>query len=75
MKSKSGDNRPNKDAFNGEGSGEFDAFLAELAGAVAERVKGLDTRKVNQTDPVFFDETKTIIEWPEISAYVIEELR
>lgn len=75
MKSKPDDPRPREGATNGAASGEFDAFLAELAGAVAERVQALNTRKVAQTDPVFFDETKTIIEWPEISAYIIEELR
>lgn len=60
---------------NGAGGGEFDHFLAELAGAVAERVKALNPKKTTQTDPVFFDETKAVIEWPELSAYVIEELR
>lgn len=60
---------------NGAPSGEFDSFLKELAGAVAERVQALTPRKSSQADPVFFDETKTIVEWPERSAYVIEELR
>ena len=60
---------------NGAPPGEFDSFLKELAGAVAERVQGLNPKKSSQTDPVFFDETKTIVEWPERSAYVIEELR
>lgn len=60
---------------NGAPPGAFDSFLAELAGAVAERVQGLSPKKTSPTDPVFFDETKTIIEWPERSAYVIEELR
>lgn len=60
---------------NGPPAGEFDLFLAELAGAVAERVQALNTKKTSQADPVFFDETKTIVEWPELSAYVIEELR
>ena len=60
---------------NGTGGGEFDLFLAELAGAVTERVKALKPKKTADADPVFFDETKTVIEWPEISAYVIEELR
>ncbi len=62
-------------AGNGAVEGEFDSFLAELAGVVAERVRGLNTKAASQTDPVFFDETKTVLEWPEISAYVIEELR
>lgn len=60
---------------NGATSGEFDSFLSELAGAVAERVQALNPKKASQADPVFFDETKTIVEWPELSAYVIEELR
>lgn len=60
---------------NGAGGGEFDNFLAELAGAVTERVKALNPKKTAQFDPIFFDETKTVIEWPELSAYVIEELR
>lgn len=60
---------------DGSGGGEFDLFLAELAGAVSERVKALNPQKAAQTDPVFIDETKTVIEWPELSAYVIEELR
>lgn len=60
---------------NSAGSGEFDSFLAELAGAVAERVQALNPRKGAQTDPIFFDESKTVIDWPELSAYVIEELR
>lgn len=60
---------------NGATPGEFDSFLAELAGAVAERVRGLNPRQGLQADPVFFDESKTIVEWPEVSAYVIEELR
>lgn len=60
---------------NGAPPGEFDSFLKELAGAVAERVQGLSPKKGSQIDPVFFDETKTIVEWPERSAYVIEELR
>lgn len=60
---------------NGAGAGEFDSFLAELAGAVAERVQALRPAKGAQTDPVFFDESKTVVEWPELSAYVIEELR
>jgi len=38
-------------------------------------LQGLSPKKTSPTDPVFFDETKTIIEWPERSAYVIEELR
>jgi hypothetical protein len=62
-------------AANGATPGEFDSFLKELAGAVAERVQALNPKKSSQTDPVFFDETKTIVEWPERSAYVIEELR
>ena len=62
-------------AGNGAGAGEFDSFLAELAGVVAERVRGLNTKAAARPDPVFFDETKTVLEWPEISAYVIEELR
>ena len=60
---------------NGAAGGEFDLFLAELASAVTERVQALNPKKIAQTDPVFFDETKTVIEWPELSAYVIEELR
>ena len=60
---------------NGATAGEFDSFLAELADVVAERVRALNTRAASQPDPVFFDETKTVLEWPEISAYVIEELR
>jgi hypothetical protein len=60
---------------NGSAPGEFDSFLSELAGAVAERVQALNPKKGAQADPVFFDETKTIVEWPELSAYVIEELR
>lgn len=60
---------------NGVTAGEFDSFLAELAGAVAERVQALNPKKASQPDPVFFDESKTIVEWPELSAYVIEELR
>jgi hypothetical protein len=62
-------------AGNGSSSGEFDAFLAALAGVVAERVQALGSKPVAKADPVFFDESKTIIEWPELSAYVIEELR
>ncbi|MGI9139819.1 MAG: hypothetical protein ACR2GJ_01780 [Gemmatimonadaceae bacterium] len=62
-------------AGNGSSSGEFDAFLAALAGVVAERVQALGSKPVAEADPVFFDESKTIIEWPELSAYVIEELR
>lgn len=62
-------------AGNGKAAGEFDSFLAELAGVVAERVRALNTKTPSQPDPVFFDETKTVLEWPEISAYVIEELR
>lgn len=62
-------------AGNGPVAGEFDAFLAELAGAVAERVKAIGSKPASQADPVFFDESKTITEWPELSAYVIEELR
>ncbi len=62
-------------AGNGAGGGEFDLFLAELASAVTERVKALNPKTTAQPDPVFFDETKTVIEWPELSAYVIEELR
>ena len=61
-------------AGNGAPPGEFDSFLKELAGAVAERVQALP-KKASQIDPVFFDESKTIVEWPERSAYVIEELR
>lgn len=60
---------------NGAPAGEFDSFLKELAGAVAERVQALSPRKASPIDPAFFDETKTIVEWPERSAYVIEELR
>lgn len=60
---------------NGAPAGEFDSFLKELAGAVAEGVQALNPKKDARTDPVFFDETKTIVEWPERSAYVIEELR
>lgn len=60
---------------NGAGSGEFDSFLAELAGAVAERVRALNPKKGAQIDPVFLDESKTVIDWPELSAYVVEELR
>lgn len=60
---------------NGSPPGEFDSFLKELAGAVAERVQALGSKKASQIDPVFLDETKTIVEWPERSAYVIEELR
>ncbi|MEX1187540.1 MAG: hypothetical protein WEA80_13220 [Gemmatimonadaceae bacterium] len=60
---------------NGSTRGEFDSFLSELAGAVAERVQALNPKTASQADPVFFDETKTIVEWPERSAYVIEELR
>lgn len=66
---------PRPGAANGASPGEFDSFLKELAGAVAERVQALNPKKTSPTDPVFFDETKTIIEWPERSAYVIEELR
>ena len=62
-------------ATNGATAGEFDFFLAELAGAVTDRVKALNPKKNSQSDPVFFDESKTIVEWPELSAYVIEELR
>ncbi|MEX0909318.1 MAG: hypothetical protein WDZ58_06080 [Gemmatimonadaceae bacterium] len=62
-------------AGNGAPPGEFDSFLKELAGAVAERVQALSPKKASQIDPVFSDETKTIVEWPERSAYVIEELR
>ena len=60
---------------NGSSGGEFDLFLAALASAVTERVQALNPKKTAQTDPVFFDETKTVVEWPELSAYVIEELR
>lgn len=60
---------------NGAGGGEFDLFLAELASAVTDRVKALNPKKTAQCDPIFFDETKTVVEWPELSAYVIEELR
>lgn len=62
-------------AGNGAAGGEFDLFLAELASAVTERVKALNPKTTAQPDPIFFDETKTVIEWPELSAYVIEELR
>ena len=79
MKSKPGKKdaaSPPPAAPGGNGSGgEFDLFLAELASAVTERVQALNPKKTAQTDPVFFDETKTVIEWPELSAYVIEELR
>lgn len=68
-------NKPEASGGNGDSVGQFDAFLAELAGAVAERVQGLSARKGGAVDPVFFDESKTIIEWPERSAYIIEELR
>lgn len=57
------------------GAGQFDAFLAGLADVVAERVRSLNTKAHAAGDPVFFDETKTVLEWPEQSAYVIEELR
>jgi hypothetical protein len=67
--------KPEASGGNGDPVGQFDAFLAELAGAVAERVQGLSARKGGPVDPVFFDESKTIIEWPERSAYIIEELR
>ena len=70
-----GSSPPPAPGGNGAGGGEFDHFLAELAGAVTERVKALKPKKTSLTDPVFFDETKTVIEWPERSAYVIEELR
>lgn len=70
-----GSSPPPAPGGNGTGGGEFDHFLAELAGAVTERVKALNPKKTAQADPVFFDETKTVIEWPELSAYVIEELR
>lgn len=60
---------------NGAPIGQFDAFLAELAGAVAERVQALSPRKGGPVDPAFFDESRTIVEWPERSAYIIEELR
>jgi hypothetical protein len=60
---------------NGAQKGEFDSFLKELTGAVADRLQGLSPKKAAQADPVFFDETKTLIEWPERSAYVLEELR
>ncbi|MGK2934932.1 MAG: hypothetical protein ACSLFE_06760 [Gemmatimonadaceae bacterium] len=67
--------KPGAGGGNGAPPGEFDSFLKELTGAVAERVQALNPKKDSQMDPVFFDETKTIVEWPERSAYVIEELR
>ncbi|HUQ45024.1 MAG TPA: hypothetical protein VM033_00150 [Gemmatimonadaceae bacterium] len=70
MKSRSGSG-----SGSGNGAGEFDAFLAGLAAVVAERVRELGAKPGAPTDPVFFDETKTVVEWPELSAYVIEELR
>lgn len=70
-----GSSAPPAPGGNGSGGGEFDHFLAELAGAVTERVKALSPKNTSQADPVFFDGTKTVIEWPELSAYVIEELR
>lgn len=77
MKSKPSDkgDKAAAPAGNGAGGGEFDHFLAELAGAVTERVKALNPKKTARFDPIFFDETKTVVEWPELSAYVIEELR
>lgn len=72
MTSKPGDA---SSAGNGARYGEFDAFLAAIADVVAERVQALGSKPVAEADPVFFDESKTIIEWPELSAYVIEELR
>ncbi len=56
-------------------AGEFDQFLAELAGVVTERIQAMSPGNVARPDPVFFDESKTIVEWPELTAYVIEELR
>ncbi len=72
MTKRNGGNGENRGRAN---VGEFDSFLAELAGAVAERVQELNKKPVTQPDPIFFDESKTIAEWPELSAYVIEELR
>lgn len=56
-------------------AGEFDQFLAELASVVTERIQAMNPGSVASPDPVFFDESKTIVEWPELTAYVIEELR
>lgn len=55
--------------------GEFDQFLAQLAGAVTERIRSLSPDDVARPDPAFLDEAKTIVEWPELTAYIIEELR
>lgn len=60
---------------NGARHVEFDAFLAELSGVVTERIQALNPRTPARADPVFFDESKTIVEWPELASYVIEELR
>lgn len=50
-------------------------FLAELARAVTARVEELRVLPPQGPDPAFLDKSKVVHEWPELSVYVIEELR
>ena len=50
-------------------------FLAELARAVTARVEELRAINPQTPDPAFIDRTKVVHEWPDLTAYVIEELR